>query len=502
MVKTNKRSLVFFGLLLVALPSAIIAKTTNGQFQLTNQKTEHVITAYSIAAGARGLMTAVLISEEEYSNESNLRMHLYRDDDWSQAQRETTCQEKTRLARQTVQVSFEPESPKEMAQWGRKKPHWRSETHVKIEPVDDDSSDYAPRHHYWYIVMDDCSLDNDSTNNKVPGVKYYVQIYNMLTEQYFSHLSTDEFLLSRTHTLTMFFSGILAFLLFGKISYHLTTYGIVHIAKFLVMGAAGLDATSSVLQLLHLNFYRFNGVGIQFLDAYSAYAEAMCDAVVSFLILAISAGWTLPSDVISVHTGQQNASLLQNIFIGLANPAGYQSAMNPFSGLLFGLISAHLVLAQWGLAYDDEYDSYHDLEHLPGKILMGVRSALGIMMLAAITHTRMKCNASLQSFYCKFAIVGTMWFQGLPVITWMCNTFVPFHQRHPTVVIAGAILQCTLLVLLSWLVAINSTSSYHKVSHITHSGDNNLTEKLSSLGSSVSEASTWRLFGRAKVRLD
>ena len=495
----RNRGIYLLGLALSALPSAI-AKTSAGEFQLSNKKTEHVISAYSIAAGAKGLMTAVLLSNKNYDNEDNLRMHLYLDDDWPKVQKAKTCREKTSLARQTVQVKFELEDKEQMEQWGYKKPRWRSETHIKIEPLENEN-EYAPRHHYWYIALDDCSLEGSRNGNSiVPNIKYYVQIYNMLTDNALTHLSTDEFALSRIHTVTMFLSGIICFLLFGKISFSLTTSGIVHVAKFIVMGAAGFDAASSALELMHLNFYRFDGVGIYTLDAFSAYSEAMCDAVVCFLVLAMAAGWTLPSDVISVQRDQGNTSLMQNILVGLANPAGCQSSMNPFSGLLLGLIATHLTLAHWGLSYNDEYDSYHDLEHLPGKLLMGLRSTLGIFMLAAVTQTRMKCNASLHPFYSKFAMVGTLWFQGLPVITWFCNTFMAFHRRHPTVIIAGAVLQSASLLLLSWIVAINASSSYHKVSHMTQSGDNNLTEKMSSLGGS--EASTWKLFGRAKVRLD
>ena len=268
----------------------------------------------------------------------------------------------------------------------------------------------------------------------------------------------------------------------------------------MVMGAAAFDALSSVFELMHMNFYRFDGIGWYVLDAYSAYTEALCDAVVCFLLLAIAAGWTLPSDVISVQRGQDNATMIQNILAGLANPTGAESWMNPFTGLLFGLAGVHLVLAHWGLSFNDEYDSYHDLEHIPGKILMALRFGLGVFMLAAVAQTRIKCNASLHSFYNKFAVVGMLWFQGLPAITWFCNSFVAFHQRHPTVIMAGAILQSTSLLLLSWLVAMGG-SSYHKVSHITQSGDSTLTEKMASAGGS-SNAGTWKMFGKTKLRLD
>lgn len=496
----SKTSRCVLGFVLFGLP-AVSAKTSSGDFQLSNKKTEHVITSFSIAAGASGIMTAVLLSKDQYENEQNLKMHLYRDDDWVKVHKAKTCQEKTAHARQTVQVQFELENAEQIRQWGYTKPRWRSETHLKIEPVESEEKDYAPRHHYWYVVFDDCSFEGHSRDpTKTPKVNFYIQIYNMLSENAYTHLSTDEFGLTRIHTLTMFVSGIACFLLFGKISYNLTTSGIVHIAKVMVMGAAAFDTLSSAFELLHMNFYRLDGMGWYLLDSYAAYNEALCDAMICFLLLAIAAGWTLPSDVISIKHGQDNATMIQNILAGLANPTGAKSWKNPFTGLLFGLTGVHLMLAHWGLSYNDEYDSYHDLEHMPGKILMALRFGMGVFMLAAVTQTRIKCRASLHSFYTSFAIVGMLWFQGLPAITWFCNSFVAFHQRHPTVIMAGAILQSTSLLLLSWLVAMDG-SAYHKVSHITQSGDNDLTEKMASVDGS-SNALTWKLFGKTKLRLD
>jgi len=498
-VKGN-RGIALLGLLVCGLPAAF-AKTTSGQFQFYNKKTDHVISSYSIAAGASGLMTAVLLSKEKYENEDNLKLRLYLDEDWPKVQRAKTCQEKIKYARQTEDIKFELEDIDKIRRWGYKFPKWRSETHLKIEPLESEN-DYAPRHHYWYIAIDDCSLEGSRKTLTMPRVQYSIQIYNMLSENALTHLSTDEFLISRVHTFTMFLSAFVCCLLFGRISYHLTTSGIVHVAMFMVMGAAGFDTASSAFELMHMNFYRFDGVGWYTLDAISAYNEAICDAIVCFLLVAIAAGWTLPSDAISVQRCQDNATLIQKILVGLANPTGSGSWVNPFSGLLVGLVSTHLVMAHWGLNYNDDFDSYHDLEHLPGKILMMLRSSLGFFMLAAIVQTRMKCKASLHSFYLAFAIVGTIWFQGLPVITWFCNNVVAFHQRHPTVIVSGAVLQSTSLLVLSWLVAVNGSTSYHKVSHMTQSGDNNLTEKMASVGTG-SDARMWSFFGnRAKVRLD
>lgn len=487
-------------LVLFVTVRSVSAKTGSGKFQLCNQKTEHVISSFSIAAGASGLMTSVLLSDEQYEDGNNLRMHLYRDDDWPKAQKAKTCQEKLQHARQTVQLKFELEDVARVKPQGIKKPRWRSEGHVRIEALSDDK-EYAPRHHYWYIVVDDCSLEGRQEGApRVPLLRYDYQIYNMLTENALTHMSTDEFYLSRIHTFTMFFSGVVCFLLFGKICFHLRQSGVVHVAKLMVLAAAGLDTASSAFELMHLTFYRLNGFGWYLFDAISADAESMCDAIVCMLLLAIASGWTLPSDVISVGSNQNGTSLKQSILLGLTNPTGSNSWCNSFSSLFLGLVSTHFILANWGLSYNDEYDSYHDLEHIPGKILMALRSALGFLMLIAVTQTKSKCSAALHSFYSALAVVGTIWFQSLPIIAWFCNSIVPFHQRHPIVTISSAILQSVSLLLLSWVVAIHDSSAYHKVSHMTKTCDDNLTEKLARNGG---QPATWSLFfGKAKIRLD
>jgi hypothetical protein len=230
------------------------------------------------------------------------------------------------------------------------------------------------------------------------------------------------------------------------------------------------------------------------LDAISAHLEAVCDSLVALLLLSVAAGWTLPSDVIAV---QQNATPLQKVLGGLQSPFSALKSFSPTAILAISILVSHVVLAQWGRMYNDDFDSYHDLEHLPGKLLMLWRILLGLGMLACCFSTRLRCPASLQVFYLQLSVVGTLWFQSLPVLTWIVNTMLPYHMRHRTVGVWGAVLQTSGIVLLSWLVTSHSTA-YHRFSHISATQDN-LTDSLAAGGSD--EGRTW-MFGKAKVRLD
>jgi len=222
----------------------------------------------------------------------------------------------------------------------------------------------------------------------------------------------------------------------------------------------------------------------------------VCDSLVALLLLSVAAGWTLPSDIIAV---QQNATPMQKLLGGLQSPFKALKAFNPTAVLAIAIFVSHVVLAQWGRMYNEDFDSYHDLEHLPGKILMINRIVLGVCMMACCFSTRMRCPPSLRPFYMQLTAIGTIWFLSLPVLTWVANSLVPYYLRHRAVGVWGAILQTSGILLLSWLVTSQSTS-YHKLSHI-RSTKENLTDSLSRSSGGKNEFQMW-VFGNTKVRLD
>lgn len=218
--------------------------------------------------------------------------------------------------------------------------------------------------------------------------------------------------------------------------------------------------------------------------------------MVALLLLSVAAGWTLPSDVVAV---QHNASPMQKLLGGLQSPFEALKALNPTAIMAMAIFLSHIVLAQWGRMYNDDFDSYHDLNHLPGKFLMINRIILGVCMMACCISTRMRCVPSLRSFYLRLTVIGTIWFLSLPMLIFIVNTLVPYHMRHRTVGIWGAVLQTSGIMLLSWLVTSHSTS-YHKLSHLGSTKDN-LTESLSRSSGGRGESKMW-VFGKTKVRLD
>ena len=190
---------------------------------------------------------------------------------------------------------------------------------------------------------------------------------------------------------------------------------------------------------------------------------------------------------------------MQKLLGGLQSPFEALRAFSPTAFLAIGIFISHVVLAQWGRMYNDDFDSYHDLEHLPGKLLMLNRIILGVCMMACCLSTRMRCTPSLRSFYLQLTVIGTLWFLSLPILILIVNSLVPYHMRHRAVGIWGGILQTSGILLLSWLVTSHSTS-YHKLSHLSSTREN-LTDNLSRRSNGIEEPQTW-IFGKTKVRLD
>jgi len=505
---------------------AVEAKTTSGKFRLSGLDTEYVLGSFAVSPRKMGTLKIEFKSKEPYALNKDLFVRLFRDDKWDDYKKAPSCTEKVPFSLINEHVETR-----------KVKGHYEAEIAMELNNHKDDKT------HYYYFVITDCSLEFYMHDDRVPKMSYTVTTWNDG-----SHVSADEIHLENLHTVTFLLSGILAIILCVAIGIELYEKSTVHAAMLLVMAAAGSDSFASMFELIHLSLYAHNGIGsyamvslqllvfiheafsfqrfkksrrlpsilgiklyvysvfvsqwisivclIFFQDAFSAHLEAVCDSLVALLLLSVAAGWTLPSDVVSVH---QNATPIQKLLGGLQSPFSAIRALDPTAFLAIAIFVSHVVLAQWGRMYNDDFDSYHDLEHLPGKFLMLNRIILGVLMMACCLSTRMRCPPSLRSFYLQLTVIGTLWFLSLPILTWIVNTVVPYYMRHRTVGVWGAVLQTSGIILLSWLVTSHSTT-YHKLSHLSSTKDD-LTDTLARRSSGKGESQAW-IFGKTKVRLD
>jgi len=320
-------------------------------------------------------------------------------------------------------------------------------------------------------------------------------------------MSADESYLLEVHEVSLFFSAVIViwllsngiWRLFRKQSHHR-----VHMAVLWIAVAAGLDLASSVTELIHLEIYHYNGYGNYVMDAAATHLEAMCDAILMLFLLSLGAGWTLPTDVVGINTAATNR--ISSFLADMSKPitALTKCTKTGFLGIL--VLALHAGLAQWGRIYDDDFECYHAFGHLPGRLLMALRVILGLIFLGATLQTRLHCRIQpLQRFYLVLAVLGFVWFQVLPAVTFICNWMLPFHLRHPAVFLISALLQSSSLMLLAWLVTSHATA-YHQYSHMS-TEEKTLTESLSAGPSMMVSPSSdpvreWKLLGKAKIRLD
>jgi len=435
------------------------AKTVSGDFRLSGVNTEHVLATFAVdTEGA--IMTVEFKADKMYENEQALQLRIFRDSDWPAWLKSATCTDKIRKATQSTTLSLEYKQ-------GTKK--WTSaKTPMLIVNAPDDESETG-RPHYWYFVVDDCSLEQYLHDAAVPELHYELTVLNYLpknSKKPTTHLSADEMGLTTLHTVTLIWSFLVAALLFLNILMKLSsTKATIHVAVLAVALSAALDAGSSLFELIHLKRYEANGIGSYFADALSAHFEALCDAVIMLLLLSLGAGWTLPGQqVIAVQT---NSSPFTRFCMSMASPIGSFFRVDAAGIGFISVIVLHTVLAQWGRTYNDDFESYHDLEHLPGQLLMAIRIVMGLLMLVTALQTRWKCQVvQLQSFYAKLTVLSVVWFWSLPAIVFLCSWFVPYYLRHPAVFLLSAIMQSSSLTSMAWLVT-SHTSVYHKYSRLS-----------------------------------
>ena len=500
-----------FVLLLLAI--CCEAKIKQGSAHLTGEKTENTLSKFALSPFAQGKVVLELHSKDMYVDESGLRLHMYHDSDWPRVKKAPTCAEKVRLAKKAVPLSFELNNNPSKDKLNRHKKSKSKERGLWEARVKTSIPGYSTdRPQYWYLTLDDCSLEVYLHDNQAPQMEYTLTILDEVSgtqtnqdvfkdNAEYRHTPADENGMSRLHVITALVSFALFLLIGYKIFMSIQTGGSVHAALLIMAITALCDGFSSVFELVHLAIYEDNGIGSYSLDALSTHFEAMSDSLVALVLLSVGAGWTLPSDVLSSGGGASGSnSFLNNLVCGLRNPAAALTG-GPAGMLAIGIIVAHASLAQWGRTYDEDFDVYHSLENPPGRMLMYFRISLGLAFLVGVASIRNggRCPASLLPFLTKFAIVGISWFISLPFLSTFVASTLPYHRRHQAISAGSAFAQSCSIASLAWMFAADSdASAYHRLSKVQGKGDD-LTDMASTR--SGHSAKTWR-FGKTKVRLD
>lgn len=515
----NKRlNLHLFRFILTILticPHVSKAKVSSGKALLNGANSEALLTKFAVSGGTRGLFNLTLTippSRGMYMDERSLRVHLFVDHAWTKnAAKASTCPQKVQFAAKAIPVTFDFAT---LAESEEKVWMARVETHDLVASGEDTR--------YWYITLDDCSLEYTNYSEKdVPEMDFTYSIYNGDGKGGYSHFSADELGMTTLHLIQILFSSLLLLCIATKIIRAMRTHnGQIHIALLTVGCALHLDILSVISEMIHSQYYEINGIGIYSFDCLASHLEAQCDALIALVLILVGSGWTLPSDV--VVKGDQNMSLLgttsviQKLVAGLRSPSIALSQLmsgNPASIFLFFILISHAILAQWGRTFDEEFDSYHALDHVAGRAVAFFRIFLGLIFLigAASVRNSGRCPRTLLPFLTKFQIVGLTWFISLPFVGMVATSSLPDYRKHLAMATGSSVVQACSLASLVWLFcADSSASAYHRLSSLSRENDLNFSSGAASssngsdggasaLGSSG--ARMWKL-GKTKIRLD
>lgn len=431
--------------LILLLADKCLGKVTSGSVLLDGVNTEHEMAKFSYWVGGRGSVEAKFwvekIDDEVYSSGA-LTMYAYRGEDvWRQVLKMPTCEQKVSLAT-----------------W--KQPIGRLGEHSIRKPIFQ-----GKRTQVWFFTVADCSLEEFF--HTVPVVHYRVETTGPMGR----HLPTEEHGMGKLHFFNFVASGG------GTVAYARYNGGNMHVAVAALLFVGIADSLASFFELVHVRAYESNGTGSYFCDALSAQLEALCDATIALLLFAIGAGWTLRASLSDDEKAGRSPLRDETVWekaascvAPLVSVLRYPLALPPWILLLY--VGSHLGLAQWSRTYSDDFESFHDYEHLPGRVLVVLRLFMAAAFVPVLLHSQACAGERLRRFYVGWATVGTLWFLSLPVLSVTASLF-PAHLRHSLVSGGAALSTTAALSLLALLFAGKVAPYYHAVSTVG-SGDANL----------------------------
>ena len=359
----------FFVLLAIFL-SLVECKVSSGELRLTGERSEFLLAKFAISQNTIGtfdLNLSIPSSKGMYTDERYLRLHVFTDDAWHKHAKKSLCNEKVKFAKEALPIVFDL-SKEDGGQL------WKATANAKL-----DSSSYSSAK-YWYMTLDDCSLEvSYHSKEDVPEIHFE---YTVMDGN--SHFSADEAGMDKLHSIQVIVStGLFLWIVMKVVNSFRRRQSQIHVALLVVGSAISCDILSCVSELIHSTSYSFNGIGSYTFDALASHFEAQCDAIIALLLIFIGSGWTLPTDIVGGGiNGTGNTRAVHNLVSGMRSPAhSFQEVKkgNSAALLAMAIMALHAVLAQWGRTFDDDFDTYHSLEHMSGKALLWVRFSLAFI---------------------------------------------------------------------------------------------------------------------------
>ena len=475
-------------MLACAGPLAALAKHVAGTAHVTSLETEVFVDKFSFSKGAKGRISGNFTSDFTYFDQRPhaLEVALFSDESWAKYQgmlsKGSLCIERLR------QASFRKSIGKAAGDV-----HVDAKSHGQRFGFSADIGTDAlfanvasKRAHFWYVVVADCMLEEYDAR-KHPALKYHMEFRNGG-----SHLPADESGLPLAHLVAMLVLAVGGYVGYDAARASFREVGQVHLIVLLLALATVLAFGSIGAEWCHLFVYAWNGRGLRWrhsllpMDFFSDVLSSLCEMVMLFTLLALAFGWTL--DATSIATGQGVGKdegdgskarrgvvpgvgmQLNKAMVHLSQPARLFRRFT-YAGAVMGCAAlAELVLLVWGRSYEGDFATFHDHEHTPGQLRVGLRVLLCLLFLAgcSLQLRRVSADPPLASFVFRLQVLGTLWIAAFPAMVLLAGMLPPY-RRHPVIVLVSIVLQSGALATLGY-ITLSHGSSYRKVSTLRHVG--------------------------------
>jgi len=381
-------------IILLCLLPATFAKYLAGSISLDSDNTEKFLTKFSFSAANTGLLEAAFNGHGDRFEHAGGRLHkltlgLFDDVAWEKYQGKvkagSLCEE--RMAVATVTKRLTASAPRTAEYSLEEKFSSRSHSH------------------FFYFVLADCSLEFYQAHP--PTLDYTFHITNGLNE-----LPEDEAGLLRVNFLASAVLGVWLGLGAMGLKKQIAKYNQVHLSTAAIYLATCLQFVACFCEFLHLACYKSDGKGMRLrhgrlpMDFFSDTAQNLSEALTIVVVVSVASGWTLVD--------------------------GTFREMSRVAGVAGGIAGFQFVVELLSRRYEEDFSSFHDHDHWPGKLLMVLRVLCCGATLFGTKRAlaRVKGDDVATKFLTSFAVCGVVWLLAFPTTVLLITPFFSLYNQH------------------------------------------------------------------------
>uniref|UniRef100_A0A7S2RLJ0 GPR180/TMEM145 transmembrane domain-containing protein n=1 Tax=Rhizochromulina marina TaxID=1034831 RepID=A0A7S2RLJ0_9STRA len=425
MMRRRPAARVLVPLLWACLAPCAAPKKLVGTASLTSEDCEQFLGKFSFSRDVQGLGEGSLVPQGVYRDGHShaLTVSFFDDSAWEAYQRQknkgSLCRERIGLA--TVSRGVE----------------YHRTTGTSTRGGDDGGNDsfsfrveqrfqQRASSHYYYVLLSDCDLEFYPSH--LPTMRYELHFMNGKSE-----LPADEDGLLVIHLMALIGLVAASILASLRLWSQFQRVGQMHLSSVAVLWALYLQTAACVMEFFHLSVYAADGKGMRWrhgrfpLDFWSDTCQNLSELVTVVVILCIGCGWTLVD--------------------------GRASSVRRVVAIFLGVGTVQFLLEFYSRRLEEDFSSFHDHDHWPGKALLLFRCATCAVLWYGSSRTIRQAGGLLSGssaslFIWRMSLVGSMWLLAYPFTVLVIVPFFPPYHRHCVVTSAALVFQSLALSIL------------------------------------------------------